>query len=228
MSLMTELRYAVGAFADRATDFAMPTTCAGCYRAGTTLCAECRAVLQATLTRGPGVNAGTAAAIPAPLLWLEWCGPFVGITRRALERLADGGDRRLSDPLGEALAKVWTRAGTGGDVLVPVPASVASTRARGYDEAVLLARVAGRRLRMPVVEALGRTATAAPDRGGEFEVTAADKIRGRSVVLVDDVVATGATLVACAAALMRAGATAVSAVTVARDQTRMFGVVTAN
>ena len=226
MSLMTEFRYAVGAFADRATDLAMPTTCAGCYRAGTTLCRDCRAVLQASLETEPDGKSRSTAVIPAPLLHLEWCAPLVGITRRALDRLGEGGERRMSGPFGEAIAQRWTSAGTGGDVLVPVPASAASRRARGYDAAALLARVAGRRLRMPVVEALGRKATAAPDRGGEFEVIAVEQIRGRSVVLVDDVVATGATLVACAAALMRAGAKAVSAVTVARDHSLVSGVAT--
>lgn len=228
MSLMTEFRYAVVAFADRATDLAMPATCAGCYCVGTTLCGDCRVALQASLATGSDATSRGAAVTPAPLLRLEWCGPFIGITRRALDRLGEGGQRRLSGPLGEALADRWAKAGTGGDVLVPVPSSAASTRARGYDEAVLLARVAGRRLRMPVVEALGRTATATPDRGGAFEVIAVERIRGRSIVLVDDVVATGATLVACAAALMRAEAKVVSAVTVARDQTRMAAPAPAN
>lgn len=223
MSLMTGLRFAVASVADRAMDLAMPVTCAGCFHERTTLCRDCRAALQARLEKGPGARAGIEAATPAPLLQLEWCGPFSGITRRALDRLGEGGERRLSGPLGEAIAHRWTSAGSGGDVLVPVPAAIHSTRARGYDEAVLLARVAGRRLRMPVVEALGRTAVVAPDRGGVFEVIVPERIVGRSIVLVDDVVATGATLVACASALMRAGARVVSAVTVARDDAPMLG-----
>lgn len=215
---MSEFRFAVGSVADRATNLALPATCAGCYHAGTTLCRECRAALHACFETDPGPKSGIAAATPAPLLHLEWCGPFSGITRRALERLGEGGERRLSGPLGEAIANRWRSAGTGGDVLVPVPSSADTRSARGYDEAVLLARVAGRHLRMPVIEALGRTAAPAPVRGAVFEVIAAEKIRARSVVLVDDVVATGATLVACASALLREGARAVSAVTVARDR----------
>jgi len=224
MALMLDFRNAVTAVTDRAMDLAMPVTCAGCFHEGTPLCRECRAALQARLEEGPRERSGIEVATPAPLLQLEWCGPFSGITRRALDRLGEGGERRLSGPLGEAIAHRWQRAGSGGDVLVPVPASTVSTRARGYDEAVLLARVAGRRLRMPVVEALGRTGTPVPDRGGVFQVVAPAEIRGRSVVLVDDVVATGDTLVACASALLRAGARVVSAVTVARAHppTRML------
>lgn len=215
---MTDVRNAIAAVTDRAVDLAMPVTCAGCFNGGSPLCRECRAALQARLEEGPRVRAGIEVATPAPLLQLEWCGPFSGITRRALDRLGEGGERRLSGPLGEAIAHRWKREGSGGDVLVPVPASTDSIRALGYDEAVLLARVAGRRLRMPVVEGLGRTGVAVLDRGGVFEVVAVEAIRGRSIVLVDDVVATGATLVACASALLRAGARVVSAVTVAREQ----------
>jgi competence protein ComFC len=100
-------------------------------------------------------------------------------------------------------------------VLVPVPAGVERVRERGFDEAVLLAQEAGRHLHMPVVKALGRPQ--ATD-GEAFEVIAAERIRGRSVVLVDDVVGTGARLAACANALLDAGARVVSAVTVARDR----------
>jgi ComF family protein len=172
---------------------------------------------------------GLPAELPEPLLQLEWCAPFTGVTRRALHQLKYGGERRLATPLGEAIASRWAIAGAGGDVLLPVPASADRIRERGYDQAVLLARVAGRRLRLPVVEGLVRARETAVqfdlDRAGRganvqgaFQVVAADAIRGRWVVLVDDVVTTGSTLAACARALLDAGALAVSAVTVARER----------
>jgi predicted amidophosphoribosyltransferase len=218
MSFMTELRHVVGSAADRALDFTMPATCVGCYREGTTLCRDCRMALGSRL--GPSSNVVAAhGELLAPLARLESCAPFAGITRRAIDRLSAAGERRLSGPLGEAIATRWRTAGSGGDVLVPVPDSSASVRARGYDEAVLLARVAGRRLRLPVVEALGR-ASEAEASGTVFDVIAPELIVGRSVVLIDDVVTTGATLVACATALLKAGARVVSAVTVASDRGR--------
>jgi len=215
--------------ADRALDLALPPTCAGCNREGTPLCKECRPSIDVRLGAVPGVPIGLPGDIPAPLLQLEWCAPFTGVTRRALHHLKYTGERRLATPLGEAIAKRWQVAGVGGDVLVPVPASPDRVRERGYDQALLLARVAGRQLRLPVVEAVRRThETAAQfdlDRSARgtnvrnaFEVAAAEQIRGRWVVLVDDVVTTGATLAACAEALLRAGAKAVSAVTVARER----------
>lgn len=217
MSLMADVRYAIAAVTDRAMDLAMPVTCAGCYAVGTPLCADCRAALDHRFRSGLAASIGTIAEVPSPLSQLAWCGPLSGLTRRALHRLGEAGERRLSAPLGEAIAERWSVVGGSGDVLVPVPASAESILARGYDEAVLLARVAGRRLGLPVVEALARTAAPASARDSAFEVVAGGRISGLTVVLIDDVMTTGATLVACATALLDAGAQAVSAVTVARD-----------
>jgi predicted amidophosphoribosyltransferase len=217
MSLLADFRYVMGSAADLALDLTMPATCVGCYREGTTLCRDCRVALNARLRGDSNGGARTTTEPPAPLMQLEWCAAFTGITRRALARLSDTGEHRLSAPLGEAIAKRLAGAGMGGDVIVPVPASANSVQARGYDEAVLLARVAGRRLRLPVVQALGRTPTSSPTTGRTFDVIAAEGIHGRTVILVDDVVTTGATLAACATALIQAGARAVSAGTVARD-----------
>jgi predicted amidophosphoribosyltransferase len=220
MSFMADFRYVVSSAADLALDLAMPATCVGCYREGTTLCRECRSALRRRLGAIPDAPSTTPVELPAPLFRLESCAPLAGITRRAVDRLSAAGERRLSRPLGEAIANRWKVAGAGGDVLVPVPDSAASVRARGYDEAVLLARAAGRRLHLPVVEALGRRTEAVPGDDA-FEVIRADRIAGLSVVLIDDVVTTGATLVACATALLHAGAREVSAVTVASDRSPM-------
>jgi predicted amidophosphoribosyltransferase len=217
MSFLADFRYVVSSAADLALDMAMPATCVGCYREGTTLCRECGRALGKRLAVASDPPATTPVGLPAPLFRLESCAPFAGITRRAIDRLSAAGQRRLSGPLGEAIANRWKAAGAGGDVLVPVPDSAASVRARGYDESVLLARAAGRRLHLPVVEALGRRTQTIPD-GEMFEVIGARRIEGLSVVLIDDVVTTGATLVACAAALLKAGAREVSAATVASDR----------
>ncbi len=233
MSVVTELRRAVGASvgsaASRALDLALPALCAGCGLEGPPLCPECRPVVDVRLRADPGVALGLPADLPAPLLQLEWCAPFTGVTRRALHQLKYAGERRLAGPLGEAIARRWAAAGAGGDVLVPVPASPDRVRERGYDQAALLAGVAARHLRLRAEPALMRARhTAAQfdlDRGarganvaGAFQVIRPAAIHARWVVLVDDVVTTGATLAACATALLEGGATAVSAITVARER----------
>jgi ComF family protein len=232
MTALAQVRSALGEVANRALDLALPASCAGCRREGSALCRECEPALDVRLDAAPGVPIGLPADLPAPLLQLEWCAPFTGVTRRALHALKYDGERRLAPPLGAAIARRWSRAGAGGEALVPVPASPDRVRDRGYDQAVLLANEAGRRLRLPVRPALERTrattaqfdldraARAANLGGGAFRVVERrrEDVAGRWVVLVDDVATTGATLAACAFALLDAGAAAVSAVTVARER----------
>jgi len=229
VDLWSDVRGVLGSVADRALDLALPASCAGCQREGKPLCDECLPALDARLDAQPGVPIGLPADLPAPLLQLEWCAPFTGVTRRALHAIKYDGERRLARPLGAAVARRWAHAGVGGDVLVQVPASPDRVRDRGYDQAALIAAEAGGRLGLPVAQALERTratiaqfdldrAARATNLGGAFAVADATAIAGRWVILLDDVVTTGATLAACATTVLEAGAAAVSAVAVARER----------
>jgi ComF family protein len=222
--------------ADRALDIALPAKCVGCGREGEPVCRACTRLLDVRLDLPPGTLIGLPADIPDAILQLEWCAPYTGAVRRALHDLKYAGEKRLAQPLGEAIARRWARAGAGGDVLVPVPVHADRLAKRGYDQAELLARHAAVALGLPMAPILERTrATTAQfdlDRRrratnviGAFRVRPGPRgtdvarlLEGRWIVLIDDVATTGATLSACADALLRAGAMAVSAVTVARER----------
>jgi ComF family protein len=195
------------------------------------LCGRCRAPLVRRLDEPPGAPVGLPVRLPSGIAQLEWCAAFTGPVRAALHALKYDGERRLAEVLGEVMARRWERAGRGAHLLVPVPVHRDRLRERGYDQAVLLAEAVGRRLRLPVVHAVERSsATAAQhalgrrDRernvGGAFvgSVRHDGLVRGRWVLLIDDVMTTGATLAGCAAALHAAGAAGVSALTVARER----------
>jgi ComF family protein len=214
-----------------AMDLAFPASCAGCGREGEPMCPSCRPALDARLELHGGTPIGLPADLPFPLLQLEWCAPFGGPVRAALHQLKYSGERRLARPLGEAVARRWARVGEGATVVVPVPVHAERERQRGYDQAALIAVVAAGALCVPFVHALERArATVAQFELGRDErstnvvgafrvrVPAAPAIRGQWVLLVDDVVTTGATLAACADALEDAGAFAVSAIAVARER----------
>ncbi len=212
-------------------DLLLPPRCAGCGKEGVALCAPCSRPLRRRLAEPAGAPLGMPVRMPAGLLQLEWCATYSGPVRAALHALKYRGERRLCEPLGRVMAERWQRAGRGGDLVTWVPVHGTRRRERGFDQAEELARVMAQDLGLPIEACLERRqrTTAqhslgqqerADNTGGAFATVAAStaRLQGRWLVLVDDIVTTGATLGACAAALDAAGAGAVSAMTLARDR----------
>jgi len=152
------------------------------------------------------------------------------LVREAIHAFKFGGRRGLATPLGDLLAGLGLSAlpGAAPDALVPVPLHPRRARERGYDQALLLARRLERAWGVAVVaDALVRAVPTQPQTDLDaaarrrnvrdaFAVRRPELIAGRHVVLVDDVLTTGATAGECARTLARAGAAAVGVVTVAR------------
>jgi ComF family protein len=112
------------------------------------------------------------------------------------------------------------------DTIIAVPLHSTRERARGYNQALLLARALGARQNLPVwQDALTRTRatqsqitlSAAERRQNMRDAFAAmERVRGARVLLIDDVCTTGATMDACGAALYARGAKSVWGLAIAR------------
>ena len=200
-----------------AWDGALPGLCGRCADALPTLVAPCprcgrEAGLSATVA--PCARCRTETydfdGVVAPLA-------YRGVARDLVLTLKFAGRTPAAVPLGRMLADAVLSAGRPGDLLVPVPLSAARLRERGFDQADELTRVLAR---ITGIErgrrVLGRRRDTAPQSGlsragrrrnprGAFVARRA-LVAGRCVLLVDDVVTTGATASACARALLRAGA----------------------
>lgn len=176
----------------------LAASCPGCDRAGTLLCDGCRMLLRADPLE---VRTPQGLVVHAALR-------YEGVPARAIRRLKEDGATLLARPLGASLAGVLrTRAGDA--LIVPVPTSRAAFRRRGYRVPELLVHRAGfvaHRALMPArrtgdQRGLGRDARAR-NVAGSMRASAGG--RGR-VVIVDDVITTGATLDEAARALRAAG-----------------------
>jgi ComF family protein len=134
----------------------------------------------------------------------------------------------LAQPLGDALAEALLRAPgalRGVAAIVPLPLSRARQVERGFNQSIEVARVVARRTGVPLARHLARTAHAPPQaslpwreraRNVRGAFACAGNVAGLHVAVLDDVMTTGATLDAAAAALLAAGAARVDAWVVAR------------
>jgi ComF family protein len=157
-------------------------------------------------------------------------GPYEGSLRTLIHELKYRGRRRVAARLAELLlaAPRATAVFGAGSVLVPVPLHPRRRRERGFNQAELLARELAVRVGLVLsAAALVRRKDTPPQTGlsaaarrsnveGAFAVRRRAQVAGRAVVLVDDVLTTGATARACVRVLREAGASEVRVVTAAR------------
>ena len=190
------------------------------------MCARCGVPFE--VDHGPGTTCGACLKDPPRFTAARAALVYHGSARRVLLGFKHG-DR---DHLVRLMAPQMVRAAHGwlgpDAVLVPVPLHRWRLWRRGYNQAALLARAVGRASATPVaVDALVRRRATAMSTGmtraqraknvrGAFGVQRHAAVAGRRVILVDDVLTTGATVAACTRTLLRAGATRVDVLTWAR------------
>ncbi len=151
-------------------------------------------------------------------------GVYQGRLERAVRAFKFKGVRRLARFFGEALAEEAAAEGHAFDVVCAVPLHWGRRWQRGYNQSELLAKVVAQELNLPYRRALRRKrATRQQARLGRTErlenVRGAFEslsLKGARVLLIDDVVTSGATTRECAQALLRAGATSVRVAAIAR------------
>ncbi|MGH3490608.1 MAG: ComF family protein [Actinopolymorphaceae bacterium] len=230
----------LGLVRDDAADLLLGSRCAGCTRPGRALCQGC----ERLLVRPAFPTAPDPAPAGLPPVWAV--SAYDGVARSALLAHKERGRTSLAAPLGAALAGALAAAATMPApvptslpaLIVPVPSVRSAVRARGHDPLLRIVRRAigpswlpghGPRLcrALDVVRTVADQGRLnAPSRranlAGAFEVKARYRpvVAGRCVILVDDVVTTGTTLVEAANALRRAGAAVRSAAVVAATQRR--------
>ena len=152
------------------------------------------------------------------------------VAREAVHALKFRGHRALAAPLGDLIAGMGPAGRPSGppDLLVPVPLHPRRERERGFNQALLLCRRVGEAWSVPVcADALERTLATRPQTEltagarranvrDAFALRSPERVAGRHVVLIDDVVTTGSTVAACARCLAKGGVATVGVLTVAR------------
>ncbi|WEK13823.1 MAG: phosphoribosyltransferase family protein [Candidatus Microbacterium phytovorans] len=192
-----------------------PVWCAGCDRPDRALCDGCREALVAD-----GRATVPVAALDAGVTVVA-AYEFDGVTARVIRALKEEGRTGLAAPLGAALRRHLPIDAA----VVPVPSSRAAMRRRGYAPVELIVRGAGRRPLRLLSPARATSDQRGLDRRARAEnVIGAFRARGpaagQRVVVVDDVVTTGATLAEAVRALREAGADVVGGVAVAATPRR--------
>ncbi len=206
--------------------------CPACWRRltfiGPPVCDCCGLPFEvAALT---GTLCGDCLGRPPPFCRARAVLVYDEASRRLVLGLKYGDQTYAARAYGAWLARSGAELLTGADLLVPVPLHPWRLFWRRYNQAALLAQAAHRLTGVPYLPDLLARRRATPVQGGlgragrrrnvvgAFQVRRrlAGRVRGARIVLVDDVLTTGATAAECARVLMRAGATSVDVLTLAR------------
>ena len=216
-------------------DLVFPRTCAGCGREGEYLCDECEDAIPRL--EPPQCNVCSAPSRASVCAWCRSANqPFNGITapyrwtgvvQELVYSLKYRNVRASAPRLAELMSAHLMEKSIDADIIAPVPLHPSRERERGYNQSELLARQVSSSTEIPMdAELLARlrntppqvTMTSPEERRqnvvGAFECVG--DAQGKRVLLIDDVVTSGATVAECAAQLRKAGAATIWVLSLAR------------
>jgi ComF family protein len=225
-----------------ALDLVFPPTCIVCRRVGDLLCPTCaqtaKPVGDKICLQCGRPQAARVEQCPAchqqdapPLTVARAAALHGGPVRAGIHHLKYGGDKDLAPVLARYLQAAfllepWATLTI--DAVAPIPLHAARLRTRGYNQAELLATAFCRQVQLPHrphwLERIRSTHSQVGLNAHERQRNVADAfralpaVRGKHLLLIDDVYTTGATLRACARAALDAGATSVYALTLAAPE----------
>ena len=221
-----------------ALDLLFPRWCIGCGREGDFICPSCLKSLPRIMPpicprcgqpQSSAILCRSCVGWQAEIDGIRSPFRFDGVIRQAIHELKYRNLRAIAGLFAQWLNDYLTTNPMPGEVLVAVPLHRKRLRERGYNQSNLLAQELGKLAHLPVVDdclirerhALPQARTATVDErrsnvAGAFSCRN-QRLKGKQVLLIDDVATSGATLDACARALKEAGATSVWGLVLARE-----------
>lgn len=220
---------------DKLTAIYAPHVCVGCGAEGTALCNNCFADLPRPAAHcyrcaSPSLRGRTCRACRLEgslLVSVNAAVPYDGAAKELVVGLKFGRMMAAADDMGRHLAQLYAGALPSDALIVPVPTARKRVRARGYDQATLIARSFARYSGLqyaPLLVRFGSQEQKGADRlqrqeqlAGVYRIAGRPGLpAGAKVVLVDDVMTTGSTLEEAGRTLKAGGAAAVAALVFAR------------
>ena len=220
-----------------AVDWLYPPSCGGCQKFGERWCLDCQNSVTpvgphvcskcGNFTTDGGLCPNCSASLPPYQALRSW-GIFIGPLREAIHKLKYHHNIGLGEALASPLIDLFLSTQWEVDLITPVPLSSSRLQERGYNQSALLARPLAQ---LTHIQYQPKAVTRARNTRSQVGLKARERIenvrdafisqpdivKNKRILLVDDVTTTGATISACAGAMVDAGACSVYGLTLARS-----------
>ena len=206
-------------FLDKILAIVAPHDCLACQTEGSLLCMSCLDLLPSVPPKqlsGSDLEVVRSATV------------YGTVAKDLIWKLKSSGAQEVAKIMARLMFKLLPPIQNG--LIVPVPTASSRVRRRGYDQSRLIARELSRQSRLPYLNCLKRQGQAhqvgasreqrRDQLRGAFRVKHSSLLQNAHIILIDDVVTTGATLESAASYLKRAGAARIEAITFAQPQMR--------